>query len=96
MNEEDISKIVHDKFDNTIGFDPFTILMIISVCISAFRLLQECRSGKTFIKNSAKRKGLAYKLFVEKNILKELKSRGVNPDTAEELVEELRQKYVNS
>jgi hypothetical protein len=96
MNEKDISKIVHDKFDDTIGFDPFTILMIISICIGAFRILQECKKGQDFLKKSAKRKGLAYKLFIEKNLIKELTRRNVNATTAEELAEELRQKYINS
>ncbi len=96
MNEEDISKIVHDKFDDAVGFDPFTILMIISICISAFRMLQQCKKGKEFLKRSAKRKGLAYKLFIEKNLINELTSKGINPATAEELAEELRLKYINS
>jgi hypothetical protein len=96
MNEKDISNIVHEKFDDAVGFDPFTILMIVSICISAFRMLQQCKKGQDFLKRSAARKGLAYKLFIEKHLINELKTRGINPATAEELAEDLRQKYVNS
>jgi hypothetical protein len=95
MTEEDISKIVHEKFDNRVGFDPFTILTIISICLTVYRIIQNCRASKAVIKASAKRKGLAYKVFVDKNLRKQLLLAGVNEETAEEIIEDLRQKFIS-
>ena len=95
MTEKDISKIVHEKYDNKVGFDPFTILAIISICLTAYRIIQNCKASKAIIKASAKRKGLAYKVFIDKNLKKELMGAGVNETTAEEIIEDLRQEFIH-
>jgi hypothetical protein len=94
MTENDISRIIHEKFDNRVGFDPFTILMIISVCLTAYRIIQNCKASKAVLKASARRKGLAYKVFMDSNLRRRILAGGVNKDTVEEIIEDLRQEFL--
>ena len=96
MNEEDISKIIHSKFENGYGFDPFTILTIISICISVYRVLKECKAAKAVIVSAAKRKGLAYRTFVKNRLKDPLVLSGINPDTVDEIIEEMTKAYIKN
>lgn len=96
MTEEDISKIVHSKFENGYGFDPFTLLTIISICISVYRVIKECRAANAIVVAAAKRKGLAYKKFVKSRLVDPLVLSGINPDTVDEIVEELRKAFIKN
>ncbi len=96
MKEEDIEKIIKDKFTNGYGFDPLTILTIISICISVYKMIKQCRAANSVLVASAKRKGLAYRVFVEKHLKNEFMKKGVNPDTADEIIEELRKKFIEN
>lgn len=96
MNEEDIAKIIHSKFENGYGFDPFTLLTIISICISVYRVIKECRAAKAVIVSAARRKGLAYRTFVKNKLRDPLVLSGVNPDTVDEIIEELTKAYIQN
>lgn len=94
MTEEDISKIIHSKFENGYGFDPFTLLTIISICISVYKLIKECRATKAIMVAAAKRKGLAYRTFIKARLRDPIILSGVNPDTADKIIEELRKAFI--
>jgi hypothetical protein len=97
MDEAAIEKVISDKVKaNGYGFDPLTILAIITAAIQIYRFIQECKAAKTVLKGAAKRKGLAYRLFVQRNFLDKMKELNVPEDDAKAILEELRVAYVNS
>lgn len=95
LTDDEIKQIVEEKIGKVYGFDPLTILAIISVVIAAVRLLNECRATKAVMKTAAKRKGLAYKTFVNLTLVKPLVEKGLSQTTAEEIVEELRKEFLS-
>jgi hypothetical protein len=97
MDEATIEKIVNDKVKfNGYGFDPLTILAIITAAIQIYKLLKECKAAQWVLKGAARRKGLAYRYFVQRNFLDKLKELNVPEADAEAILEELRTAYVNS
>lgn len=95
ITDDEVKQIVEEKIGKVYGFDPLTILAIISVVIAAVRLLNECRATKAVMHAAAKRKGLAYKTFVHLALVKPLVEKGLSQEQAEEIAEELRKEYVN-
>lgn len=95
MTEEDIKKLVEEKIGKVYGFDPLTILTIISIIIAVVRLINECKSAKAVLKASARRKGLAYRIFVKKNLVEPMVKEGISLERAEEIVEILRQDFLS-
>lgn len=95
LTDDEIKQIVEEKIGKVYGFDPLTILAIISVVIAAVRLLNECRATKAVMKTAAKRKGLAYKTFVNLTLVKPLVEKGLSQTAAEEIVEELRKEFLS-
>ena len=94
LTDEEVKQIVEDKIGKVYGFDPLTILTIISVVIAAVKLLNECRATKVVMKAAAKR-GLAYKTFVNLTLIKPLVEKGLSQTTAEEIAEELRKEFLS-
>ena len=95
LTDEEVKQIVEDKIGKVYGFDPLTILTIISVVIAAVKLLNDCRATKVVMKAAAKRKGLAYKTFVNLTLIKPLVEKGLSQTTAEEIAEELRKEFLS-
>ncbi len=95
LTDEEIQNIVEEKIGKVYGFDPLTILTIISVVIAAVKLLNECRATKAIMKTAAKRKGLAYRTFVNLALIKPLVEKGISQDKAEEIAEALREEFVS-
>lgn len=97
MDEKTIEEVVNKHLkQNGYAFDPLTILAIITAAIQLYKFLQECKAAKWVLKGAAKRKGLAYRFFVQKNFVDKLKELNVPEGDAEAILEELRQAYVNS
>jgi hypothetical protein len=96
MTDEDIENIVKNKVQNGYGFDPMTIMAIIYAAIYIFKIIKDCKQAQSLLKSSAKRKGLAYRIFVQKNFLNKMKELNVDDTVAEEILEELRLKYIES
>lgn len=94
MTEQDIERIVKDKVQKGYGFDPLTIIAIISAAIQIYKLIKACRQSESLLKASAKRKGLAYRIFVKNNFLNKIKELNVPDEVAEEILEELRTEFI--
>lgn len=96
MNEEKIEQIVKNRMQSGSGYglDPLTILAIISAAIQIYKLIKQCRQADKLLKASAKRKGLAYRIFVQKNFLDKVKELNVDDAVAEQILEDLRLAYI--
>lgn len=94
ITEEEVEKLVKDEFAGVYGFDPMTIIMLISLIISAIRLINECRATKAVVRAAAKRKGLAYRTFVNKALINPLVEHGMSKEQAEDIVESLRKEFL--
>lgn len=95
MSEEEVKKLVEEKIGKVYGFDPLTILTIVSIIIAVIRLINECKSAKSVLQASARRQGLAYRMFVRRNLVAPLVKEGIAEDKAKEIVEILRQEFIN-
>ena len=94
MTEADIERIVKEKAIKGYGIDPLTILAIISAAIKLYQIIKACKQTQNFLKSSARRKGLAYKIFVRNNFLNKLRDLNVSDEVAQEILEELRQEFI--
>ena len=94
MTEQDIERIVKEKTQKGYGFDPLTIIMIISAAIQIYKIIKDCRQSKALLKSSAKRKGLAYRIFVKNNFLNKMNDLNVPQEVSEEILEELRSEFI--
>lgn len=94
MTESDVEKIVRSRVQNGYGFDPLTIIAIISAAIQIYKLIKACRQSEAILKASAKRKGLAYRIFVRNNFLNKIKELNVSDEVAEQILEDLRQEFI--
>jgi len=96
MTEEQLNEYISNKLTNGKGFDPFTIIAIVSIIIQAFRLYQSCKSSKEFLKRNVERNGLASRMFFKKFVFDKLLEQGVSPEVAQEMVEDLKQEFLKS
>jgi hypothetical protein len=97
MTDQEIEQIVKNHIkSNGYGFDPLTILTIISVCIQLYKLIKECKAAKSILQRAARRQGLAYKVFVKNNFINKLSELGVPENDALAILEELRVSFINS
>jgi len=97
MDDKKIEEIVNKHVKQSgYGFDPLTILAIITAAIQIYKLIKECKAAQWVLKGAAKRKGLAYRFFVQKNFLDKMKELNVPAQEAEAILEELRLAYINS
>lgn len=94
MTEEDVNAYVTEKLTNAKGFDPFTIIAIISIIMQAFRLYQSCKSSKELLRRNVERNGLASRVFFKKFIYDKLIEKGISPDVAQEMVEDIKQEFL--
>ncbi len=94
MTEQDIEKIVKDKFSNGYGFDPFTIITIITLIWKAYQLYKACRVSKEILKNNVRRNGLASRIFFKKQVFDKLIEQGVDSEKALAIVEELKKEFL--
>jgi len=94
MDESKIEQIVKDNLQAK-GFDPLTIITIISVAIQIYRLIKECKAAQWVLKGAARRKGLAYRHFVQKNFLDKMKELNVPEADAEAILEALRLEFIS-
>ena len=95
MDESKIEQIVKDNMQAK-GFDPLTIIAIISAAIQIYKLIKECKAAQWVLKGAARRKGLAYRYFVQKNFLDKMKELNVPEADAEAILEALRLEFINS
>lgn len=95
MTEEEVKNLVEEKIGKVYGFDPLTILTIISIIITVIKLINSCKSAKAVLQSNARRQGLAYKRFVKKHLIEPMVEKGISKDTAEGIVEVLRQEFIN-
>lgn len=95
MDESKIEQIVKDNLQAK-GFDPLTIIAIISAAIQIYRLIKECKAAQWVLKGAARRKGLAYRYFVQKNFLDKMKELNVPEADAEAILEALRLEFINA
>jgi hypothetical protein len=95
MTEEEISAYVTEKLTNGKGFDPLTILAIISIIIQAWRLYQSCNVSKEILKNNIKRNGLASRAFLKRFVYDKLIEKGVSPEVAHLMVEDIKQEILS-
>lgn len=68
---EQVSQFL-DKKGYSYAFDPFTILVIISIIISVIRIIQECNRSRKIGYNRFKSPGLFGRRIVHKAVLAEL------------------------
>jgi hypothetical protein len=94
MDESKIEQIVNDNLQAK-GFDPLTIIAIISAAIQIYRLIKECKAAHWVLKGAARRKGLAYRHFVQKNFLDKMKELNVPEADAEAILEALRLEFIS-
>lgn len=94
MDESKIERIVKDNLQAK-GFDPLTIIAIISAAIQIYRLIKECKAAQWVLKGAARRKGLAYRYFVQKNFLDKMKELNVPEADAEAILEALRLEFIS-
>jgi len=94
MDESKIEQIVKDNLQAK-GFDPLTIITIISAAIQIYRLIKECKAAQWVLKGAARRKGLAYRYFVQKNFLDKMKELNVPEADAEAILEALRLEFIS-
>lgn len=94
MTEEEVSAYVTEKLTNGKGFDPLTILAIVSIIIQAWRLYQSCKSTKEVLKRNVERNGLASRVFFKRFVFDKLIEKGVTPDVAHEMVQELKKEFL--
>jgi hypothetical protein len=95
MNEQDIEKLVQDKIKSAgYGFDPLTIIAIVSLAIQLYKLLKECRATKKNLVAAAKRQGFAYRFFVQNNYYNKMQELNIPKDQADALLEELRLAFI--
>ena len=95
MDESKIEQIVKDNLQAK-GFDPLTIIAIISAAIQIYRLIKECKAAEWVLKGAARRKGLAYRYFVQKNFLDKMKELNVPEADAEAILEALRLEFIKA
>jgi len=77
-------------------FDPFTIIAIISIIMQAYRLYQACKANKEILRRNVERNGLASRTFFKKFVYDKLIEKGVSPEVAQEMVEDLKKKFLAS
>lgn len=94
MTEEDISKMVHEKYANGYGIDPFTIITVITLLWKAYQLYKKCKVPNDILKNNVRRNGLASRIFFKKQIYDKLIEAGVPEDKACKLTEEFKKEYL--
>jgi hypothetical protein len=94
MTEEEIKKYVEEKLTNGKGFDPLTILAIISILIQAWRLYQSCKVSKELLKNNIKRNGLASRVFLKRFVYDKLIEKGIPEDVAHSMVEDIKKEVL--
>jgi hypothetical protein len=94
MNENDVREYVEKKLVNGKGFDPLTILAIISIIIQAWRLYQSCKVSKEILKNNIRRNGLASRAFLKRFVYEKLIEKGVDSDTAYSMVEDIKKEIL--
>lgn len=94
MTEEDIAKIVHEKYSNGYGIDPFTIITIITLIWKAYQLYKKCKVPKELLKNNVRRNGLASRIFFKKQIYDKLVEAGVTDEKAHQITEDFKKEYL--
>jgi hypothetical protein len=75
---------------NLVGFDPFTILMIISIGIQALRLLWECKKARSALQALARSNGPATRMYVHHKVYKQLIRAGFEEEKAHAASQALR------
>lgn len=96
MTDQEIEKIVRNRVEVGYGFDPLTIIAIISAAIQIYKLIKQCRQADKLLKASARRKGLAYRIFVRTNFLNKMKELNLDDVVAEQILEDLRLAYIGA
>lgn len=94
MTEEDIKKIVTEKYSNGYGIDPFTIITIVTLIWRAYQLYKKCKVPKELLKNNVRRGGLASRIFFKKQIYDKLIEAGVDEDKAFKITEDFKKEYL--
>ena len=76
--------------ENLAGFDPFTILMIISIGIQALRLLWECKKARATLQAMARSNGPITRMYTHHKVYKKLVRAGFSDEKAHQATEALR------
>lgn len=76
--------------ENLVGFDPFTILMIISIGIQALRLLWECKKARSALRGLAHGNGPVTRMYAHHKVYKKLIRAGFSEEKAQQATEALR------
>lgn len=76
--------------DKLVGFDPFTILMIISIGIQALRLLWECKKARAALQALALGNGPITRMYTYHKVYKKLIRAGFSEEKAQQATEALR------
>ena len=82
---------IKNKLEEKCGFDPFTIMMVASLVFQLLKILWACRGGQKFVKNAAKRNGLAARLFLNNQVVPKLVAGGMSEEKAQDAAEKLRE-----
>ena len=80
-----------EKIEKAGFIDPFTIMIIVNLAYQLIKILWKCRGGQRFVKNAAKRNGLAARLFLNNQVIPELIKGGMDQKQAESAAEKLRE-----
>jgi len=94
MTEERIKEIVEGKLQKAYGFDPLTIITVISILIQAYKLYKKCKSTDTLLKRNVRRNGLASRIFFRKVASDLVAEAKIDPVVADEIVEEFKAEYL--
>jgi hypothetical protein len=94
MTEQDIERIVRERYSEGYGIDPFTIITIITLIWKAYQLYKACKVPKELLKNNVRRNGLASRIFFKKQVYDKLIAEGVAPENALKMVEDLKKEFL--
>lgn len=94
MTEAEVKEMVEKRLVNGKGFDPFTIITIITIIWKAYQLWAKCKLSKELAKNNVRRNGLASRLFLKKQVYDKLVEQNIDSDKAYQLVEDLKKEFL--
>ena len=59
--------------DENFGFDPMTILAIVNIILTLFKIIHQCRENRKQVTSGLKKPGLFYKLILKRAVRKNFK-----------------------
>lgn len=90
---ENLSIIKTKIKQRLVGFDPLTIIMIISLAINVIKTIYECRKKNAVFKYALRRNSLFSRVFIKEKLYDKLIENGLSDEEAERACEQLKDFY---